>query len=237
MDNRFNTIAGWVLFAGIVALGGSILTHEYFHAEHPEKGGYPIEGVTGVETDGAAAAEQPIAAYMAAADPKAGEAVFKRCMTCHTINKGGAAGNGPNLWGVVGGPVGHQAGFPYTADLKKLGGSWDWDKLNHWLMNPRGLVPGTKMSFAGLGKPEDRANILAYLNSQSDSPIPLPPPPAAAANPAAAGAEASGAGAPGKAGDQPVMNEAQAAKGGAANVGGEGAPSVAGNSQQTKTGK
>jgi cytochrome c len=93
------------------------------------------------------------------------------------------------------------------------------------------------MSFAGLGKPEDRANILAYLNSQSDSPIALPPPPAAAASPAAAGAEASSAGVPGKAGDQPVLNEAQAAKGGSANVGGEGAPSVSGNAQQTKTGK
>lgn len=237
MDNRFNTIAGWVLFAGIVALSGSILTKEYFHSEHPEKGGYPIEGVTGVETEGGAAAEQPIAAYMAAADPKAGEAVFKRCMTCHTVAKGGANGNGPNLWGVVGAPVGHLPGFPYTPDLKKLGGTWDWDKLNHWLQNPRGLVPGTKMSFAGLGKPEDRANLLAYLNSQSDSPVALPPPPAAAANPAAAASEASGAGAPGKAGDQPVLNEAQAAKGGAANIGGEGAPSVTGNAQQTKTGK
>ena len=234
MDNRFNTIAGWVLFAGIVALGGSILAKEYFHAGHPEKAGYPIEGVTGVEHDGPATAEQPIAAYMAAADAKAGEAVFKRCMTCHTINKGGANGNGPNLWGTVGAPVGHVAGYAYTPDLKKLGGSWDWDKLNEWLKNPRGLVPGTKMSFAGLGKPEDRANLLAYLNAQSDSPVALPPPPAAA--PAAAGAEAAGAGAPGKAGDQPVLNEAQAAKGGAANVGGDGAPSVSGNAQQTKDG-
>jgi cytochrome c len=228
MDNRTNTIAGWVLFAGIVALGGSILTSEYFHAERPETMGYPIEGVTGAEATGGAAAEQPIAHYMAAADPKLGEQVFKRCMTCHTAAKGGPNGVGPDLWGVVGRPVATEAGFAYSPDLKALGGTWDWEKLNQWLKSPRGLVAGTKMSFAGLGKPEDRANVLAYLNAQSDSPLPLPAPPAA--TPAAAAA-------PGKAGDQPVLNEAQAVQGPGKNVAGEGVPSVSGNSQQTKTGK
>ena len=123
MDNRTNTIAGWVLFAGIVALGGSILTAEYFHPERPEKMGYPIEGVTGAEAEGGAAAEQPIAAYLAAADAAKGEQVFKKCTTCHTITKGGANGAGPNLWGVLGAPVGHAAGFAYSSDLKALGGS------------------------------------------------------------------------------------------------------------------
>jgi cytochrome c len=220
MDNRFNTIAGWVLGAGIVALGASIVTEEMFHEERPETMGYPIEGVTGKETEGAEA-EQPIAVYLAAADPAKGADVFKKCSTCHTINKGGANGNGPNLWGVLGGPVGHSAGFAYSSDLKALGGAWDWDKLDHWVHAPKELVPGTKMGFAGLGKPEDRANLLAYLNSQSDSPLPLPAAPAPSP-PAAAG---------GKAADQPVLNEAQATP---TKVGGEGAPSVAGNAQQTK---
>ena len=227
MDNRFNTIAGWVLFAGIVALGASIVTGEMFDSERPEKMGYPIEGVE-VPGEGGAEAEKPIAFYLASADPAKGADVFKRCVTCHTINKGGAAGTGPNLWGTVGNVVGHQAGFAYSPDLKALGGSWDWEKLDKWVHNPKGLVPGTKMGFAGLGKPEDRANLLAYLNTQGDSPLPLPAAPAE--TPAAAAAEASDA-IPGKAKDQPVLNEAQATP---TKVGGEGAPSVAGNSQQTK---
>jgi cytochrome c len=229
MDNRSNTIAGWVLFGGIVALGASIVAGEFYHGERPEKMGYPIEGVTGVETgEGGATAEQPIAFYLASADPAKGGDVFKKCTTCHTDAKGGPNGAGPNLWGVVGRPVGTEAGFAYSADLKGLGGTWDWEKLNNWIKSPRGLVPGTKMSFAGLSKPQDRANLFAYLNTQSDSPQPLPAPPATA--PANAGGQ-------GKAPDQPVLNEAQAVGGPGKNVGGEGAPSVSGNAQQTKTGK
>ncbi len=226
MDDRKNTIAGWVLFAGIVALGASIVSSEVFNSHRPETMGYPIEGVA-VEGEGAEA-EQPIAFYLASADPAKGADVFKRCVTCHTIEKGGATGTGPNLWGSVGAPVGHVAGFAYSPDLKALGGSWDWDKLNAWVHNPKGLVPGTKMGFAGLSKPEDRANLLAYMNTQGDSPLPLPAAPAQ--SPAKAAAEKSDA-IPGKAADQPVLNEAQATP---TKVGGEGAPSVAGNAQQTK---
>jgi len=226
MDNRFNTIAGWVLGAGIVALGGSIVTAELFHAERPEKMGYPIEGVSDADEEGVAA-EQPIAVYLAAADPAKGAQVFAKCTTCHTITKGGANGSGPNLWGTVGGPVGHAAGFPYTADLQALGGTRDWEKLSQWVKSPRALVQGTKMSFAGLSKPEDRANLLAYMNAQSDAPQPLPAAPAPAAAAPAAGAD-------GKAADQPVLNEAQAVQGPGKNIGGDGAPAVSGNSAQTK---
>lgn len=233
MDDRSNTIAGWVLGAGIVALGASVVTAEMFHAGRPEKMGYPIEGVTGAEAEGAAA-EQPIAAYLAAADLAKGEQAFKKCTSCHTANKGGAGGTGPNLWGTVGAPVGHVPGFAYSPDLKALGGAWDWDRLNQWLKRPQDLVPKTKMAFAGLGKPEERANLIAWLNSQSDSPLPLPPPPAA--TPAQAAAEAGDAGAQGgKAEDEPVLTEAQAATQPEGRVGGEGAPAVAGSKAQTKT--
>jgi len=227
MDSRTNTIAGWVLFAGIVALGSSILAGEYFNHERPEKMGYPIEGVSDAVEEGAAA-EQPVAFYLATADPKLGEQVFKKCMACHTIAKGGLNGNGPNLWGVLGGPVGHSPSFAYTADLKALGGTWEWEKMNHWVKAPKEVVPKTKMGFPGLGKPEDRANLLAYINTQSDRPIPLPPPPAAAPAPAATAA--------GKGEKEPVLNEAQAMRSPGRGVAGEGAPAVSGNAQQTKTG-
>ena len=234
MDNRSNTIAGWVLGAGIVALGASIVTGEMFHQERPEKMGYPIEGVVVEGEGGAAEAEQPIANLLAAADPAKGEQVFKKCAACHTINQGGANGTGPNLWGVVGTQIGHHApGFAYSPALAGKGGAWDWENLNHWVKEPRSFAPGTKMTFAGLGKAEDRANLLAYLNSQSGSPLPLPAPQAAPASPAKAAAEAADQpAAPGKAKDQPVQTEQQAAPN---KVGGEGAPAVAGRAGQTKT--
>ena len=234
MDNRSNTIAGWVLGAAIVALGATIVTGEMFHHERPEKMGYPIEGVVLKGEGGAAAAEVPIATLLAAADPAKGEQTFKKCTACHTINQGGPNGTGPNLWGVVGKPIGkHAAGFPYSPALAGKGGNWDWENLNHWITSPRDFAPGTKMTFAGIGKGEERANVLAYLNTQTDSPMPLPKPQAApAANPAKAAAEkADQPAAGGKAETEPVMNEQQA---GPNRTGGEGAPSVAGRSGQKK---
>jgi cytochrome c len=234
MDNRSNTIAGWVLGAGIVALGASIVTGEMFHQERPEKMGYPIEGVVVEGEGGGAEAEQPIANLLAAADPAKGEAQFKKCSACHTINKGGANGTGPNLWGVAGAPIGkHAAGFPYSPAIAGKGGNWDWEALNHWIKSPREFAPGTKMTFAGIGKAEDRANLLAWLNTQSDSPMPLPAPQAAAPeNPAKAAAEKADQPAAGDKGEtEPVMNEQQANP---TRVGGEGAPSAAGRAGQEK---
>ena len=232
MDNRTNTIAGWVLGAGIVALGASILSGEVFHQERPHKMGYPIEGVVIPGEDGPAA-EQPAAVYLAAADAAAGANVFKKCTTCHTDAKGGASGNGPNLWGVVGSGVGkHEPGFAYSPALAKKGGNWDWDSLMAWLKSPKDFEPGTKMGFAGIAKPEERANLIAYLNTKSDSPLPLPAAPAAAASPAAAAAEKADQPAQGDKGEkEPVLNESQA---GPNRIGGEGAPSVAGRAEQTK---
>jgi cytochrome c len=233
MDNRSNTIAGWVLGAGIVALGASIVTGELFHQERPEKMGYPIEGVV-VKGEGAAEAEQPIANLLAAADAAKGEQTFKKCTGCHTITKGGANGTGPNLWGVMGAPIGkHAPGFPYSSALSGKGGNWEWESLSQWVKSPRDFAPGTKMTFAGIGKAEERANLLAYLNSQGDSPQPLPTPQAApAADPAKAAAEkADQPAAGGKAEDEPVMNEQQATPN---RIGGEGAPSVAGRAGQEK---
>jgi cytochrome c len=249
MDDRGNTIAGWVLGAGIVALGATIVTGEMFHDERPEKMGYPIAGVTGVAAEGGAAAEQPAAFYLASADPAKGEQVFKKCTACHVAAQGGANGTGPNLYGVVGGPIGHHApGFAYSPALAGKGGNWDWDSLFAWLKSPRDFAPGTKMTFAGLSKPEDRANVIAYLNSQSGSPLPLPKAPA----PAAAGAAAA-PGAPGAAGmsparaaaeaadapaaaekakDQPILTEAQGTPG--KNIKDQAANSVDGRAEQTK---
>jgi len=192
MDDRFNTIAGWVLFAGIVALGSSIVASEAFHSEKPEKPGYPIEGA---ETEGAggAEAEQPIEAYLAKADPAKGGDVFKKCMACHNADKGGPNQLGPNLWGVLGEPIGKGAnGFAFSPALSGKGGNWNWDLLSQWLTSPKAFAPGTKMTFAGISNPQDRANVMAFLNQHSDSPQPLPAAPAAAAPAAGDAAKAGG---------------------------------------------
>ena len=223
MKDRQNTINGWVLFAGIVALGGTIVSGEVFKAERPEEMGYPIEGVV-AEGEGGEAAK-PIEFYLASADPAKGEQVFKKCTACHNADKGGANALGPNLWGVLGEPVGKGHGFPFSEALAGHGGTWDWNTLSDWLANPKKFAPGTKMTFAGLSNPEDRANVIAFLNAHSDSPLPLPAAPAetAAAEGDKAAAEAESAGAE-KAENEPVLNEATAAKGGQKSSGGEAAP-------------
>ncbi len=196
MTDRFNTIAGWTLFAGIIALGAGIVSSKMFHEERPEPMGYAIEGVE-VESEGAAAAGPSLNTLLASADPAKGEKVFAKCMACHTINQGGANGIGPNLYAIVGDSKAEgRGGFAFSDALKKVGGKWTFDDLNKWLSSPRDFAPGTKMSFAGLGNPEDRANIIAYLNAQGSN-LPLPkadaaPAPAEGAN-AAAPAEGNAA--------------------------------------------
>jgi cytochrome c len=203
MDDRNNTIAGWVLAGGIAALGFSIASGMYFHGETPETGkqGYAIQGVESGEGGGAAVV--PIATLLATADVAKGEAVFKKCTACHTVAQGGANGIGPNLWAALGKPHGHVAGFAYSDALKSVAGNWDWEGMDKWLSNPKKYAPGTKMTFAGLGNPEERANLIAYLNSQgSNLPLPAAPAADAAAAPtegaAAPAADAAAAPAPAK---------------------------------------
>jgi cytochrome c len=233
MDDRFNTIAGWALGAMIVALGASIVTGEIFSKDRPEKMGYPIEGV---EEEGGAAkdADQPIAFYLASADPREGENVFKKCAACHNAAPGGANALGPNVHGIMGAPLASKPGFAYSDALKGKGGTWTWDAMDAWLKSPKSFAPGTKMTFAGLSKPEDRANLMAWMNQQGSN-LPLPPPPAAAGNPAQAAAEAADLPAGGDKGeDEPVLTEGQAAKQPEGRVMGDAATSTAGNEQQAQ---
>jgi cytochrome c len=233
MNDRFNTIAGWVLGGGIVLLGATLVTGEYFKSERPETMGYPIQGVQ-EEGGGGAEAEQPIAHFLQTADAGRGERVFAKCAACHTINQGGASGVGPNLWATMGAPLAHVAGFSYSEALRGKGGNWTWDAMSEWLRSPRAFAPGTKMTFAGLSDPQDRADLMVYMNAQGSS---LPLPAAPAAGPAAPGpaGEAPGNAANaspavnGAAPDQPVVNEAQAARSPEGRVRGEAAPGAGNN--------
>ena len=228
MDDRFNTIAGWVLFAGIVALGSSILAGEIFHSERPENMGYPIEGVE-LEGDKGAAAEQPIAVYLASADAAKGEAVFKKCAACHNADQGGANALGPNLWAIMGAPLAAKPGFAYSDALKSKGGTWTWEAMSDWLKSPKSFAPGTKMTFAGLSKPEDRANLMVWMNGKGSN-LPLPAAPAAGAEPADDAAPKPGTGPEDgaqRAENEPVLTEQQTGSN-PKNVGGEGASKLTG---------
>ena len=165
----FNTAAGWVLFAAGLGLGLSILAGKYFHGddpERPEQLGYVIEGA--VEESSAPAEMSMVEALnmMAPAELIAkGEKVYAKCSSCHTVDAGGANGVGPNLHAIMGAPLAGKAGFDYSTALADKGGVWDWERMSEWLKSPRAFADGTKMSFAGLSKVEDRAALALYLNS------------------------------------------------------------------------
>jgi cytochrome c len=138
--------------------------------------GYAIAGVAAEAGAGAPAGPEPIANRLAQADAAKGEATFGKCKACHTIDQGAPNGIGPNLYGVVGEAMATgRGGFAFSDALKGKGGKWDFANLDEWLTSPKKFADGTKMSFAGLADPMDRANVIAYLNSKGSN-LPLPRP-------------------------------------------------------------
>ncbi len=141
---------------------------------------HPAQMPAATATAGAAAGvgaapAADIKTLLASADAGAGEKIFGKCKACHNADKGGANQVGPNLWNVVGAPIAHHEGFSYSPALAgKSGGKWTYEELDTYLTSPKSFAPGTKMTFAGLTKAEDRANVIAFLRSRSDTPPPLP---------------------------------------------------------------
>ena len=111
---------------------------------------------------------------MASASVEKGQATAKQCQACHTFEKGGPNRVGPNLWGIVGRPRASEAGFNYSAAMKAKGGTWTFGELYAFLANPRGYIPGTNMTFAGLSRGQQRADVIDFLNKQSDKPMAMP---------------------------------------------------------------
>ena len=179
---EINKILGAVLATCLFTLSLNIIAGGIFAPHAPAKPGYEI-AVPDAPAGGAQAAippAEPIANRLANADPKKGELAAKKCVACHTFEKGGASKVGPNLYGVVGGPRAHAQGFSYSGGMKQAGGQWDFENLDKFLANPKAEVKNTSMTFVGIRRPEERADVIAYLNSLSDSPKPLPKPEAGA---------------------------------------------------------
>ena len=190
MDGRFNTIAGWVLGAGIVFLGANLVTHEIFKAASgPTKMGYPINGVE-EEGHGAAAAERPIAFYLQTADAARGERHLPPNAPAATPSTRaaptGSARTCGARWARPSAPA--MRGFAFSDALRNHGGRWDWDTMNAWLTSPRDFAPGTRMTFNGLSVAQERADVMLFLNQHGGN-LTVPPPPAAEP---AAGNEAAG---------------------------------------------
>lgn len=178
-DLFWNKIAG-VVIGTILAVMVIGLIAEGLFPEHGEETefAYPLD-LSSLGTGSGAVEEAPevdLGTLLANASADAGERIARRCVSCHTFERGGANGTGPNLWGVVGADKATHAGFNYSATLTSMEGNWTYENLNNFIENPRGYAPGTNMSFAGLRGEEDRADLLAYLQTLSDNPVPFPAP-------------------------------------------------------------
>ncbi|TMJ03677.1 MAG: cytochrome c family protein [Alphaproteobacteria bacterium] len=204
MDSfEINKILGALLFTCLCLLSLNIAAEAVFHPAKPAKPGFEVAATE--STAGPAAAkepDEPIEKLLASATVEKGANAAKKCAACHTFGKGEPNRVGPNLYGVVGRPKGTEAKFDYSAALKGKGGNWSVDDLDKFLANPKAFAPGTKMSFAGLPRGSERADVIAYLNSKSDNPAPLPK--AADAGAAAKPAEAPAAGAAAKPAEVPA---------------------------------
>ena len=186
---ELNKILGAILGTCLITLALNIGAGALFAPEKPAKPGYAIavKAGEGGEKKEAAQAE-PLPVRLAKASVEKGQAAAKQCQACHTFEKGGPNRVGPNLYGIVGESRGEGRGFNFSAGMKSKGGKWSFEELDKFLKDPRGYVPGTAMTFAGLTNDQQRADVIGFLNTQSEHPQPLPKPEASTA-PAPQGGE------------------------------------------------
>ena len=228
-DLTFNKIMGGLLATALVAVGLPQLTDIVFKPELAKKPGYLI--AVQEEAEGATAEVADVTpdwgTVLPVANVAAGAEVANKCKSCHNLEAGGPNLTGPNLYGVEGRKPGSHPGFAYSATMTDYGAkhaAWTYDELYTFLKSPQATMAGTKMTFVGLKKPEDRVNVIAYLRTLNASPppIPAPNPKAAAAAPAAAAGAPATAAAPAGA---PVAAAAGAPA--AANAPAQAAPAAA----------
>lgn len=180
---EFNKIAMAVLLVGTGTLALQILANDViFKPEKPKQPGFAVAVAAPTPAAGAGGAaaaapgpQRPIGEIMASATASAGQAVFRQCASCHTVDKGGRTAAGPNLWGILDRAKASVGGFNYSAAARaKANEKWGYEQLYAYIENPRGYLPGTTMSFAGIRSSQQRADLIAYLREQADTPVALP---------------------------------------------------------------
>jgi cytochrome c len=182
MDSfEINKIIAAVLLTALIIIGIGKFTDVLFHVEKPKESAYKIEGLEVADTDASAKSGEvkvveavDIKALLAMGDIGHGEKVFKKCTACHQIAAGGKNMIGPNLWGVIGRKAGSVDDYKYSKAMIAYAKEWSFEEMNSYLIKPQAYVKGTKMAFAGLRKEKDRASVILYMNSKSNSPKTLP---------------------------------------------------------------
>ena len=182
MDSfEINKIIAAVLLTALIIIGIGKFTDILFHIEKPKESAYKIEGLevaaknTSTESGEAKTLEVvDIKSLLALGDLAHGEKVFKKCTACHQIEAGGKNMIGPNLWGVIGRTSGSVSDYKYSKAMIAHAKEWTFEEMNSYLIKPQAHIKGTKMAFAGLRKEKDRASVILYMNSKSNSPKPLP---------------------------------------------------------------
>jgi len=172
-----NKIVASVILGLVLAWIAGFAAEKIVHPRPLAQNVYVVQGVevaATTEAAGSAAGPEPLGPLLASADINAGKEVAKKCTTCHTFEKGGPNRVGPNLFNTMGSQIGEgHDGFAFSPALKDKKAAWTVETLNEWLFKPQAFAKGTKMTFVGLPKAKDRADMIAYLNSLSDAPKPL----------------------------------------------------------------
>ena len=174
-----NKIIVSIVFAVILIMGINKIADSIFYVEKPEKSAYQVANVTTItstttsETSSENSGSENIMALFASTSATEGAKVFKKCLACHSIAEGGKNKIGPALWGVLGRKAGSVSDYKYSKAMAAYGKPWSFEEMNGFLAKPKDWIKGTKMSFAGLKKAEDRAAVILYMNENTNSPLPL----------------------------------------------------------------
>jgi cytochrome c len=179
MSLEFNKVAGAVLGSLVFAMGVGFVAELIFHVDPPETPGFQVAVAEDAPAEAGgeeASGEEPIAVRLASADEARGESLSRACGACHVFDPSNANRVGPGLWDVVGSQPAANEGYAYSPALVEFAQDnvWDYEHLDAFLASPKDVVPGTKMAYAGMRRPDDRASLIAYLRTLSENPQPLP---------------------------------------------------------------